>query len=295
MLVARSPCATIARLDRDILFRTRRAIRGAAESRPVSAGPRPASAQSQACRTESRARDLTSGDRSHPRRRQARRTDSCTSTGSRLPGDLHDATHRPEARTSSAAIVADITTTARSSRDSIACFARRQRHVGVDAPLVKFVEDDHRSRSAADRFAARGEDPFRGHEEPRAIGEFPLEADLPAHFVADRPAALRRDPPRQPVRPRAAAAARGPCRPPPARGEPWSSSLRPAPPRSRPRATSGDARGSPEGRDRSGVTACRCKISLSTPSPDQNGPPAVQGRGWPGWRRRSGSLRRRGR
>ena len=75
---------------------------------------------------------------------------------------------------------------------------QRQRHIRMNAPLVKFIEDDD-VEIAEQRIAlqARGQDSFRGHEQTRAIGEFPFEADLPADFVADRQAALGRDPARQ--------------------------------------------------------------------------------------------------
>ena len=71
----------------------------------------------------------------------------------------------------------------------------------MNAPLVKFVEDDH-VEIAEQRIALqpRGEDSFRRHEQPRAVGELPFEADLPADFVADRPAAFDGDPPRQRAR-----------------------------------------------------------------------------------------------
>jgi len=72
------------------------------------------------------------------------------------------------------------------------------RDVGMDAPLVEFVEhDDVEVAEQRIRLQPRGEDPLGRHEQPGAAGEPPLEADLPADLLPDRPPLLRRDAPRQ--------------------------------------------------------------------------------------------------
>ena len=78
---------------------------------------------------------------------------------------------------------------------------QRDRQVGVNASLVKFVEDDRlKVRQERVVLQPRGQDAFGHHEQPRVAGEAPLEPDLPADLAANRPAALlgdaRRDGPR---------------------------------------------------------------------------------------------------
>ena len=68
---------------------------------------------------------------------------------------------------------------------------QRDREIGVDAALVKLVEDDG-AEVGEQRIALqpRGQDAFGHDEQPRVGGEAALEADLPADLAAERPAAF---------------------------------------------------------------------------------------------------------
>ena len=72
---------------------------------------------------------------------------------------------------------------------------QRDREIGVDAALVKLVEDDG-AEVGEQRIALqpRGQDAFGDDEQPRVGAEAALEADLPADLAAERPAALVGDP-----------------------------------------------------------------------------------------------------
>src|SRR5712672_3646359 len=72
---------------------------------------------------------------------------------------------------------------------------QRDRKIGVDAALVKLVEDDGGEvRQQRIALQARGEDAFGYDEQPRVGAEAALESDLPADLAAERPALLMRDP-----------------------------------------------------------------------------------------------------
>ena len=105
----------------------------------------------------------------------------------------------------SASMVADITTMRRSSRASHACRASASAEVGVDAALVELVEDDG-PEAGEQRVLLQpgGQDAFGREQHPCVRTELPLEADVPADFAAQRPAAFGRDTPRD--RPRRHAA-----------------------------------------------------------------------------------------
>ena len=70
---------------------------------------------------------------------------------------------------------------------------QREAEIGVDAPLVKFVDDDRRD-IAQQRIVLKvgGEDALGDDEEARVAGELPLEADVPADFAADASSRVRR-------------------------------------------------------------------------------------------------------
>ena len=124
-----------------------------------------------------------------------------TSTGCSRPGTSMTGQPSRNADTAPASIVADITTMRRSSPVRRAHLARRltrcqpaaQRDgdVGVDAALVKFVEDD-RPEIGQQRIALQpgGQDAFGDDEQPGVGAESPIEADLPADLAADRPSTL---------------------------------------------------------------------------------------------------------
>lgn len=71
-----------------------------------------------------------------------------------------------------------------------------EREVGVETPLVELV-DDHRTKSGKQRIGlqARGQDPFGRHQHAGRRGEFPVEANVPARLLAQRPPTLRGDSP----------------------------------------------------------------------------------------------------
>jgi hypothetical protein len=71
----------------------------------------------------------------------------------------------------------------------------------MHAALVEFVEDD-RVEPGQERIGLEpcGEDAFGDDQQPRRRGEAPLEANLPADVVTQRPAALLRDAPRDGAR-----------------------------------------------------------------------------------------------
>ena len=75
--------------------------------------------------------------------------------------------------------------------------AQREPEIGMNAPLVELVEDD-RSEARQERvlLQPRREYALGRDENPGAIAELPFEPDVPADLAPDRPALLRRDPPR---------------------------------------------------------------------------------------------------
>ena len=103
------------------------------------------------------------------------------SSGYMRPGTSITGHPSRNAETAVDSSVADITTIRRSSRAS---------H-GVDAALVKLVEDDGRE-SGEQRVGlqARGQDPFGDDEDARLRAESALEAHLPADLAAERPPVL---------------------------------------------------------------------------------------------------------
>ncbi len=69
--------------------------------------------------------------------------------------------------------------------------------VAVDAALVELVEHDRvKVREQRVLLQARGEDAFRGDEQPGLADELTLEADVPPDFAPRRPALLGGDAPR---------------------------------------------------------------------------------------------------
>ena len=77
----------------------------------------------------------------------------------------------------------------------------RQRQVRVQAALVELVEHDRpEAREQRVGLQAPRQHALRGHQQPRVLREAPLEANLEAHLLAERPAVLLGDPPRDRAR-----------------------------------------------------------------------------------------------
>ncbi len=77
----------------------------------------------------------------------------------------------------------------------------RKPEVGMNASLVKFVEDDRREiREQRILLKARRQNAFGDDEEPRVSRETLFESDLPADFAAERPLAFFCDAPRNGAR-----------------------------------------------------------------------------------------------
>ena len=68
---------------------------------------------------------------------------------------------------------------------------QREPEIRVDAALVELVEDD-RPKAGEERILLQPgrQDAFGGQQHPGVRTELPLEADVPADFAAERPAAL---------------------------------------------------------------------------------------------------------
>jgi hypothetical protein len=72
-----------------------------------------------------------------------------------------------------------------------------QAEVGMNAPLVKLVDDDRREVGQQRiLLEARRQDTLGDDEQPRIARESSLESDLPSDFASDRPPAFLRNPPR---------------------------------------------------------------------------------------------------
>ena len=95
-------------------------------------------------------------------------------------------------------MVADITTNVQVVAGVEGLLRQRQRQVGVNAPLVEFVENnDVEVTEQGIGLQPRGQDALGGDEESRPGREAPLEPDLPADLLADGPPTLEGDAARQ--------------------------------------------------------------------------------------------------
>ena len=72
----------------------------------------------------------------------------------------------------------------------------RETEIGVNAPLVKLVDDDRAERREQRiLLQPRRQDALGGDEQPRVGRELAVEAHVPADFAAERPPCSLRDAP----------------------------------------------------------------------------------------------------